>query len=358
MPSLTDAYNFCVAACNDPYIGYSIPKRTTIQLGVTYRTYCDCSSLMARSLVAGGYFPSGTWFDTAHEVSYLTRAGWQEVPQTGTWLPGDILWYPAGFNGHTYGHTEMVHTGGNGHGITMGAHTSGVTFANQVCINSSDTYAGHFQKMFRDVGSSVLAYRWHQSNSYLSLYGDDMTANAYMVFSYFSALGFTDAAIAGLLGNFQQESTINPGLWQNLTPGTGGYGLMQSTPASKYFNYASAHNIDTNEPDENGDGQCAYVNDGPALGEWLPGSGYSYTWAEFAKLKDYREATRAFLYQYERAGDAALANRLAYAEHWYNQIKNGYWNADWGTPPPNTSPSKYPGWITELQRRLVIPGRH
>lgn len=245
----------------------------------------------------------------------------------------------------------------------MGARTSGAAFPNQVAISgpTNFTYPGEYQKLFRDIGSSVLGYRWYQSNTYLPDYGDEMTGNAYMVFQYFANKGFTAAAIAGILGNFQWESRINPGMWQNLDSSNpnNGYGLMQSTPSTKYrVDYAGPRNINLNDPDENGEGQCAYVNDGPALGQWGSYGGYSYTWAEFSQLKDYGEATRAFMYQYERPGDPHLAERLEFAEHWYNQIINGYWNADWGTPPPNTSPSKYPGWITELQRRLVIPGRH
>lgn len=348
MPSLTDAYNYVVAACNDPNIGYSQPSRTTIELGVNYRTYCDCSSLMSKALTVGGYFANNPWFVTSNERSYLSRIGWQQENINGIWQPGDILWRS--------GHTEMVYTGGNGQGVTMGAHSSSYAFAKQVSINDYTSTAGSWTALYRDPSQSVTDHKWHQSNSYLALYGDYMNDNAYMVFSYFNALGFSAAAIAGILGNFQQESTINPGLWQGLTPGSGGYGLMQSTPASKYFNYASANNIDTNDPDENGDGQCAYVNDGPSLGEWLPGSGYSYTWAQFSQLTDYEEATKAFLYQYERAGTPALTNRLEYAAHWYDVISSGAWGAgDPGTP------SGRPGTfaiISDLQRRLVIPGRH
>lgn len=38
--------------------------------------------------------------------------------------------------------------------------------------------------------------------------------NANFIFDYFRAQGWTKESIAGMLGNIEVESTINPGLWQ------------------------------------------------------------------------------------------------------------------------------------------------
>lgn len=350
MPSLSDAYNYVIAACNWPYVGYSQPQRETIDITVNYRTYCDCSSLMSKGLTVGGYYVNNPWFVTANEQSYLSRIGWIQEDINGIWQPGDILWRS--------GHTEMVYTGGNGGGVTMGAHTSKYAFENQVSINDYTSTASSWSQLWRDPTQSATSHKWHQSNGYLDEYGDYMTDNAYMVYSYFIKLGFTYEAIAGLLGNMQQESTINPGVWQNQSAQSGGYGLVQWTPASGYFNYAATHGINTSDPDSNGDGQCQCINDCESEGQWIPTSAYPYTWAQFSQLTDVNEAVRAFLYEYERAGIAALDNRLRYAAHWYDIIKTGAWGAgDPGTPSGRPDVIRR-GAVSELMRRLVIPGRH
>lgn len=361
MPSLSLAYNYCIDACNDPNIGYSIPNRTTGALGVNYHTFFDCSSLMAKCLTVGGYFKNNPWFDTSGQPGFMTRAGWIEVDQSGIWQPGDICYYPPGWRGHTYGHTEMVYQGGTGRGKTMGAHSSGYAFPLQVSIKDSWTSAGYYQKLYRDPTGTVMEYKWYQSNTALSVGSDEMIGNAFMVWQYFHAIGFTNESIAGLLGNMQQESTINPGRWQG---GSGpGYGLVQWDPASGWFNYAAVHGIDTTDADESGDGQCDCINDGESEGQWLPNHPTAiahntrYSWAEFSQLTDVHEAVRAFLYEYERAGTAMLQNRYDYADYWYTLITSGAWVSDAGDPPPQTIKSRY-GFINDLQRRLVIPGRH
>ena len=353
MASLADAYQYVISACNDAYIGYSQDRRTTITLGVTYRTYCDCSSLMSKALTVGGYIKNNPWFATSNEESYLSKAGWQKVDIDEEWRAGDILWRS--------GHTEMVYSGGNGKGVTMGAHSAGYTYAKQVSINTytSNKHTGRgWTHLWRDIagGGTAQIHKWHMSNSYLPEYGDDMTNNAFMVWQHFKALGFSDESIAGMLGNMQRESTINPGVWQSLTVGSGGYGLVQWTPASGWFNWAAARNIDTNDADESGEGQCDCINDCVAQGQWIPTSDYPYSWAEYSALTDTAEATKAFLHEYERAGVAALDERLRHAAYWYEIIQSGVWDGDSGRGSFDMQLKC--GIINELQRRLWIPGRH
>lgn len=353
MASLSDAYDYVIAACRDPNIGYSQDRRTTITLGVDYKTYCDCSSLMSKALTVGGYLKNNPWFTTSNEESYLSKAGWQKVDIDGEWKAGDILWRS--------GHTEMVYSGGNGKGVTMGAHSAGYTFAKQVSINTytSNKHTGRgWTHLWRDPsgGGTVQSHKWHMSNTYLDDYGEDQTDNAFMVWRWFKGAGFTDAAIAGLLGNMHWESRINPGMWESLSAGSGGYGLVQWTPASGWFDWAAAHNIDTSDADEAGDGQCECVNDCVAQGQWLSGSGYSYTWAEFSQLTDYQESVKAFMYQYERPEVLHLDERLAFASHWYDVITSGVWDGDIGGGSFDLQLKC--GIINDLQRRLWIPGRH
>ena len=62
---------------------------------------------------------------------------------------------------------------------------------------------------------------------------------------------WTVNAIAGVLGNMEVESTINPGIWENLQEGnmSGGYGLVQWTPATKYTNWADSRGLEWGHPD-------------------------------------------------------------------------------------------------------------
>lgn len=66
-----------------------------------------------------------------------------------------------------------------------------------------------------------------------------MAINAEYIYSYLSDCGWTAEAVAGLLGNMQHESSINPGRWQSDNVGnmSGGYSLVQWTPASNYISW-------------------------------------------------------------------------------------------------------------------------
>ena len=61
----------------------------------------------------------------------------------------------------------------------------------------------------------------------------EMENNANIVISYFRSLGINDKTIAGLLGNMQAESSINP---EREEVGGSGYGLVQWTPVSTLQN--------------------------------------------------------------------------------------------------------------------------
>ena len=72
---------------------------------------------------------------------------------------------------------------------------------------------------------------------------DNMPASIYVV----SAIG----------GNMWRESHVNPALWENLTPGSPGYGLCQWTNERRIalFRYLNGRGL----PNSDGDGQCDYL---------------------------------------------------------------------------------------------------
>ena len=91
----------------------------------------------------------------------------------------------------------------------------------------------------------------YSSNSYLSY--SQMKVNAQYILDYLIAKGWTKNAVCGMLGNMQRESTINPGIWQNLDAGNTslGIGLVQWTPATKYLNWCTEQGLTWNEMDSN-----------------------------------------------------------------------------------------------------------
>lgn len=91
----------------------------------------------------------------------------------------------------------------------------------------------------------------YNSSNYLSQ--SQMQINAIYIYKYLSAKGWTVNAIAGILGNMEHESAINPGRWEGNSVGKGpGYGLTQWTPYTKYTEWCSSMGYsDPSEMDNN-----------------------------------------------------------------------------------------------------------
>lgn len=79
---------------------------------------------------------------------------------------------------------------------------------------------------------------WISGNYYLGR--ADMDNNAIKFFYVMSRLGCSYNSILGMLANIERESTINPGIWESLTPYWRGYGLTQWTPYTKYTDWAGS----------------------------------------------------------------------------------------------------------------------
>ena len=142
--------------------------------------------------------------------------------------------------------------------------------------------------------------------------------NAQAAYSFFVSRGMSLEALCGLLGNMDWESSLNPGM-QETGSVTDGYGLIQWTPAStQLLPWCGARDYKW----YSGDAQCALIeNEGnqipPVNDRWLPTSQYPYSWSQFKALTDVEEATKAYLAERERAGVAALSERLQRAQNWY-----------------------------------------
>lgn len=147
-----------------------------------------------------------------------------------------------------------------------------------------------------------------------------MEGNAYEVFLFLSIRGWTTNAIAGILGNMQSESNINPGIWQNLDYGNYslGFGLVQWTPATNYTNWAAANGYDITDPE----GQLRWIDEATvSAGQWIPTSGYDFSFDTFKNSGESPEyLASAFLKNFERAGVEVENERRTQARSWYDYI--------------------------------------
>ena len=157
-------------------------------------------------------------------------------------------------------------------------------------------------------------------NRYLTR--EEMHQNAAYIWWFLSQRGWTANAVAGMLGNMEVESSINPFIWQNLDEGNfeGGFGLVQWTPATKLTNWCSNNSLVYYEMDsqllrliweqENENGQFS-----------SEGTSYNMTFTEFknSTLSPY-ELGMIFLACYERPENPDQPSRGTNAEYWYEYI--------------------------------------
>lgn len=189
------------------------------------------------------------------------------------------------------------------------------------------------------------------SNDHLSQV--EQEANARYIALYLLKAGWSKQAIAALLGNIQEESQMNPGAWQDKN-NSGGYGLVQWDPASKFLNYAfkgrtpeqqiqDANYLAVKNPKKLMNLQLEYLlkTMQPGAGEWAPdnaidryGANKKFSYNEFITSNStIEELTEVFVTHYERpkaydrkpkkgkfnpeAQKASLDIRIAAAEEWY-----------------------------------------
>lgn len=167
--------------------------------------------------------------------------------------------------------------------------------------------------------------------NWYSYYGNGYTAalwpasyrehNVDIIAYYFSSLGWTINAIAGMLGNMEVESYLNPGQWEHSypveqTPAVGGYGLVQWTPWTNYTNWAGA-DYSTNF-DKQLD-RIKYEFDNGL--QWIPTGSYPETFAQFSQSTATPSyLAMAFFKDYER-GVGGETQRMNNAEYWYSYLQ-------------------------------------
>ena len=152
-----------------------------------------------------------------------------------------------------------------------------------------------------------------------------MANNAAIIRTYFHDCGWSINAISAIVGNMQAESGVNPGRWENDNVGnlSGGFGLVQWTPATKLRNWIDLAFGDGDYT--NGDYQLERIiyelNNGL---QYAPAKGFKESFSEWTtsyKKPGYLAA--AFLCNYERAADTgwgAQIRRARIAESWFQNF--------------------------------------
>lgn len=331
MSKIDKAVEWAVSIANDSTHGYDQAHRW----GPDY----DCSSLIIQAWQnAGVPVKTSGATNTRNMVSHFLNNGFEDVTslvniKTGEGLrKGDVVW--------VNGHVEMMCN------LTqlVGAHiseTGGVIAGQEGDQTGHEIDVGAY---YNKPWSKVLRYtaEWDDvedegfisANRYLTMV--EMQINAKYIYKKLHNLGWSLNAISGMLGNMQRESTINPGIWQNLNEGNrdGGFGLVQWTPASKLIDWAELNNWDEAHIEV----QCMKIHYEMTDNiQYIPTDTYPMSFREFSvSTAEPEYLASVFLHNYERAGVSAESERKANARYWYDYLKD----LKPGWEPPDPEPEK------------------
>lgn len=165
--------------------------------------------------------------------------------------------------------------------------------------------------------------------------------NAQLVVNHFVGSDWSKASLSAMLGNMRHESSINPNMYEfgYEWADDRGFGLVQWTPRSKYWNWAVEYGLDPYA----GESQLARIDYEVENNiQWIPRDAYGdMTFSEFRQNTgnwDLDYLTEAFTWGYERpneeAGWESMPGRKAFALRCFNEL-------DWaGTPSPVPSGQK------------------
>jgi hypothetical protein len=132
-----------------------------------------------------------------------------------------------------------------------------------------------------------------------------------------TAAGVSKGVTAGLLGNMQAESAIIADRWEGDRVGnlSGGYGLVQWTPATKYRDWAKARRMDPAALSSQitriiweRDNNVQFVRKGQTFAQWA------------ASNITPEQAADDFVRYYERPKVINSGTRQQFARKWYDQL--------------------------------------
>lgn len=170
-------------------------------------------------------------------------------------------------------------------------------------------------------------YYGNDYNSSNSPTVSQMQTNALYIYSYLLNKGWSINAIAGVLGNMEVESGMNPGRWQSDRvkgdPEGHGYSLVQWTPYTKYTDWCSSEGY--SDPSEMDTALARIMYEVEHNIQWYGTGDYSgMTFEEFSKSSEsVSYLAIGFLLCYERPKDqseSVQSYRSGLAEKWYTYL--------------------------------------
>ncbi|MBD5091667.1 MAG: C40 family peptidase [Lactobacillus sp.] len=163
----------------------------------------------------------------------------------------------------------------------------------------------------------AVSYAQLFTSLYATNYTQQQVNNATYIHDYFTNQGWTNNAIAGMLGNFVSESGLNPDLHQY--GGGPGYGIAQ-WPASAVQGWCSSNGYDYRTLQ----GQCAYIQYQMTHGQQYYPSRYSRMTAN-EYMHSYESAYNLgmiWLNNFERPANRNQPARGQQAQYWYQYFQN------------------------------------
>jgi hypothetical protein len=180
--------------------------------------------------------------------------------------------------------------------------------------------------------------------------------NAQMVVNHFIGTDWVKESLSAMCGNMAHESSLNPDMYEYgyAWSDNRGYGLVQWTPRSKYWDWATAQGLEPRA----GDSQLARIDYEVVNNiQWFNNpNAPEYNNISFADFRantpglSVDELTKCFMAKYEHpswtAGMNSLAGRQAFANTCYTQLDWTGTGSGW-TPPPPTSANNdiYALWL-------------
>lgn len=150
---------------------------------------------------------------------------------------------------------------------------------------------------------------------------DQRMPNVDIIYNYFRVKKKWEIApLAAMVGNMEYESYLNPAQWELGIPieSTGGFGLVQWTPYTKFSNWAGASwRTDYDLQLE----RIQYELENGI--QWIPVTPYNFSFEDFSKMTindmSVADLTKAFEYCYERG--TWDNQRIVAAQFWYQYLK-------------------------------------
>lgn len=321
MTAIDKAIEWALAIANDNSHGYDQGSRW----GPDY----DCSSLLIQAWEnAGVPVKSNGATYTGNMYDVFIACGFEDVTNkitlsTGKGLEkGDVLLNVSSHTEMSIGDGQIVGAHINELGGTTGGATGDQT-ENEISTRSYYNYPWDY--VLRYPGGATLPEiskaDTYSKNGYLTR--EQMKVNAQYIAQELLKKGWSLNAIAGVLGNMETESTINPGIWENLDdtqPETLGRGLVGWTPAIRVNNWAAERGLNPADIDTQIAMLAWEVNNGDV---YYKTSSYPTpeTFAAFTvSMQSPEYLAMAFLYNYERPYSLDQPNRATQARYWYDYL--------------------------------------